>query len=124
MKASPNQINILTAVVLALGSLVTLGALFQGGGSLSSLISGFTVWALIPYGLFFASRTFARTRGRALATLIVSGVSSAFGAFVYVDAMYVHTSSTSALVFIFIPLYQLVAAAMLIAVLIFSRTGQ
>ena len=34
-----------------------------------------------------------------------------FGGFAYVDALFVHVSSTSALVFIFIPLYQLLAAS-------------
>ncbi len=118
----PNQTNAATVAVLAIGSFVTVAALVHGGGSLASLFSGFTVWALVPYGVLLASRSLARTRGRALATLIVSSLATAFAVLVYLDAMFVHTSSTSALVFIFIPLYQLIAAVILLAVLFFTRT--
>ena len=114
--------NTATIAVLAVGAFVTLAALLHGGGSLSSLLDGFTVWVLSPYAAFCASCSLARTQGRALATLIVSSLATAFAALLYGDAMFGHTSSTSALVFIFIPLYQLIAAAVLFGVLFFTRT--
>ena len=117
----PNQIKVVTSAVLAIGSFITVAALCHGGGSLSSLFSGFTIWALIPYGVLLASCSLARTRGRAIATLIVSGIATAFGVFAYGDATFVNTSSTRALVFLVIPFYQLVAAAIFIAALLFTR---
>ena len=121
MTMKPNQINVVTSAVLAIGSLITVAALYHGGDSLSSLFSGFTVWALIPYGVLLASSSLARTRGKAFATLIVSGIAAAFGVFAYGHATFVNTSSTRALVFLVIPFYQLVAAAIYIAALFITR---
>jgi hypothetical protein len=118
----PNQTNATTVAILVIGSFVTVAALVRGGGSIASLFSGFTVWALVPYGILFASSSLARTSGRALATLIVSSLATAFAVLIYFDAMFVSTSSTSALVFVFIPLYQLIVAAILFAVIFFTRT--
>ena len=115
------KLNTITVAVLIVGAMVTLVALFHGGGSFSSLLDGFTVWALVPYTAFFASCRLARARGRALATLIVSSLATAFAALVYIDAMFIHTGSMGGLVFIFIPLYQLLAALILLAVLLFTR---
>jgi len=44
-----NQTNAATAAILAIGSFVTVAALVSGGGSLTSLLTGFTVWALVPF---------------------------------------------------------------------------
>ena len=108
--------------ILTIGALVTVASLLHCGGSVASLLSGFTLWALIPYAVLFASCSLARTRGRTLTTLVVSVLATAFAAFAYGDAMFSHSSSTSALIFIFVPLYQLIAAAILFAILFATRT--
>jgi hypothetical protein len=114
--------NAVTVAILASGPFVTVAALFHAGDNLWSLLNGLTAWALIPYALFLASCPIARSRGRALATLTVSGLATAFAVLVYGDAMFIHTNSTSSLVFIFVPLYQLIAAAILFTFLFFTRT--
>jgi hypothetical protein len=103
--------------IAAVGAFVTLMAMAHGGGSLRSLLSGFTLWALIPYAGLVAASAIARTRGSLIAALAVCLVAVLFGSFIYLDALFVHISSTGALVFIFIPLYQLLAA---VVVLVFA----
>jgi len=120
----PQQSKIAALVALGVGTLATIAALAYAGRSLSALLSGFTIWALCPYPVLFASSRFAATRGRALTVCIVSLLASAFAVFVYWNALFVHTSSTSALVFVFVPLYQLIAAVILVAALFFSRRSR
>ena len=84
-------------------------------------LGGIAIWALVPYAVLLASSALAGTRGRALAAFIVSLLASGFALFVYGDALFVHTSSTGGLVFLFIPLYQLIPAVILLAFLFFSR---
>ena len=107
----------LTSTVLAIGALVTVAALLHGGGSASALLSGFTPWALAPYAVLLAATRLARTPRISIAVLVVSGLATAFGSVVYVDAMFLREGSTNSLVFLFIPLYQLMAAALLLGLL-------
>jgi hypothetical protein len=102
---------------LVLGGLGTLGLLIYAAQGFRSLISGFTVWALIPYAAFAIATRVARTRGSVVAACIASFVAAFFGLFIYVDALFFHISSTSSLVLVFIPLYQLLAA---LVVLVFA----
>jgi hypothetical protein len=113
------KLNTVTVAVLIIGATVTLVALFHGGDRFEALL--FAVLALAPYAAFFASCRLARTRGRALATLIVSSLATAYAALVYIDAMFIHPGGMAGLVFIFVPLYQLIAALILLAVLFFTR---
>ena len=100
---------------------MTLVALFHGGDRFDEALL-FAVLALAPYAAFFASCRLARTRGRALATLIVSSLATAYAALAYIDATFNrHPGDMTGLVFIFVPLYQLIAALILLAVLFFTR---
>ena len=118
---NPQQSKTATQATLGCGALVTIAALAHAGGGASSLLSGFTIWPLLPYAVLLASSAFASTSGRALAAFIVSLLAAGFALLVYGDALFGHTSSMSGLVFVFIPLYQLIVAVILLAVLFFSR---
>ena len=102
---------------LVLGGLGTLALMVYAAQGFRSLLSGFTVWALIPYAAFAIATRIACTRGSIIAASVASFVGVLFGMFIYVDALFVHISSTNALVFVFIPLYQLLAA---LVVLVFA----
>jgi hypothetical protein len=110
----------ITYTVLAIGALGTLGVMAYAGQSLESLVSGFTLWALAPFATFAAACALAR-RAVAIGVLVAAVVATLFAAFIYIDAFFIHIHSTSALVFIFIPLYQLVAAAILLVAAFVSR---
>ncbi len=103
--------------IATLGAAVTIAAMIHGGGGLRSVLNGFMIWALLPYGALAAAAAISRTRGSLIAAFVVCLLAVLFGSFIYLDALFIHTSSTSALVFIFIPLYQLLAA---VVVLVFA----
>jgi hypothetical protein len=102
---------------LVAGSLGTLALMIYAAQGFGSLLSGFTVWALIPYAVFAIAIWMARTRGSVIASSVASLIAVLLGAFIYIDALFVHISSTSPLAFVFIPLYQLLAA---VVVLVFA----
>ena len=111
----------ITYTVVAIGAVGTLGVMAYAGQSFESLVSGFTLWALAPFATFAAACALARRRGVIVVALIAGVVATLFAAFTYIDAFFIHIHSTSALVFIFVPLYQLVAAVILLLVAFVTR---
>ncbi len=70
------------------------------------------LWAILPYLSFFiisliVNFYFSSPR-LSLATFITSILMLSFTLVVYIDGMFIHASSTSALLFLFVPLYLLV----------------
>lgn len=59
---------------------------------------------------------------RGIAAALACLMATAPGLFIYYGALFIHISSTSALVFIFIPLYQLLAAIIATVFAIERRT--
>jgi hypothetical protein len=117
----PQESKAYTLVTLAVGVLAGVGALVRAGDNASSLISGFTLWTLSPYAALFACDRLARTTGRALTVFIFSLLVTLFALVCYGGSLFGHVSSTVGLIFVFIPLYQLIAALILLVVLLFTR---
>jgi hypothetical protein len=113
--------KVITYIVVAAGAVGTLVVMAYAGQSLQSLVSGFTPWTLAPYAAFAAACALARSRGVVATTLVASVVATLFAGFIYIDAFFIHIYSTSALVFICIPLYQLIVAAILLLIAFVSR---
>lgn len=110
-----------TVTILGLGAVMTIGALVRAAG-FSKLLSGFTLFALLPYVLFGSASFLARTsRGRAIAILLVSTAATIFALLVYGDLIFIHPSSMSGLVFLFVPFYQIPAAIILLVLLVLIR---
>ncbi len=107
--------------IQALGSAATLAAMAYAGAGFHLLLNGFTAWTLAPYVTLLTAATIACTRGSLIAVFGASLAAALFGSFIYYDALCIHTSSTSALVFIFIPLYQLLAAVIVLVFCIERR---
>jgi hypothetical protein len=112
--------RIATLGTLGVGALFTIAALFHTAG-FSGLLNEFAFWALGPYAVFCGACFLARSRGRAIATLVVSAVASAFALLVYGDLIFIDPGSMSGLVFLFVPFYQLPASIILLAVMFFTR---
>ena len=94
-----------TIALLLAASVVAFSSMLHGAGTFEW--SWFYPWVIGPYGvlsLIFclpADQSDARsTAGRVTAVLVL-----AFSCLLYIDAMWVSVSSTSALVFIFAPVY-------------------
>lgn len=109
-------LKLATRCILAIGATVTIAALAYAAGSPAAIISGFTIWALLPYVLLFYASRMAQTSGVARGILIVTLLSVAAANLIYVRALFVEVSSTSPLVFVLIPLYQLIVAAITLGV--------
>lgn len=92
---------------LVLASVLTLASLLYLSGY---ELNGFYLWALSPYVGFFIFSRFITTPSSfaALAGCIVAVLMFVLTVFVYIDGLFVHTSSTSSLLFLFVPLYLLI----------------
>ena len=101
--------HLMTLGLLLASAGVALAAMYRGAGGFH--LNGFYPWVLGPYvilGLVFCAPRNASTNrvqaGRLSAALILL-----LSAWMYIDAMWFSRSSTSALIFIFAPLYLLAA---------------
>ena len=118
---SAPQLTAVARVTLVVGAVATIAVLICAGGGFSSLLDRLTLWALLPYALFFAAAAFTGTRGRALALLLVSAPTTLMALLIYSAALLMSASFTSALGLVLVPLYQVFAAVLLLAVLFFTR---
>jgi len=98
---------------LAVAAVVTLWSMLYGA-LWKFEWSWFYPWALSPYLVLVI--VFVAAGNRSKSTQIASVVAGVavllFASFLYLDAMLVHVSSTSALVFVFGPLYLLVGGTL------------
>jgi len=82
----------------------------------------FYVWAILPYLSFYIISVYAHKRkfepALPLATCITSALMLIFTMIVYIDGIFIHTSSTSALVFLFVPFYLLIGGPLTLAILL------
>jgi len=115
------RINLATLATLGLGALTTVAALVRAGG-FSGLLNGFALFALLPYVVFSgACFLTGSSRGRAIATLLVSAAATVFALLVYGDLIFIHPGSMSGLAFLFVPFYQVPAAIILLVLLFLIR---
>jgi hypothetical protein len=105
----------LISIAAGLGTLaIMLYSSDPGSWALVPALMLFGLWALLPYALLY---TFARrikgVRRGPLALLAVALVTSALGLAIYIDGFFIAPDPQSGLLFIFIPVYQLVVAGVL-----------
>jgi hypothetical protein len=113
--------TIASLAALGLGALATGASLVQAAG-FSALLSGFSLLALSPYAVFCGACFLARcSRGRAIVTLVVCALATAFAIFFYGDLIFLNPGSMSGLVFLLVPFYQLPVAILLLVVMFFTR---
>jgi hypothetical protein len=89
-------------------------------GGAPSLLSGFALWALLPYFLAFSLvlfPLFPQNRAHALGALIGCCVLAASGILAYYQAFFASHDAQNALAFIFVPIYQLFGSAVLLLLL-------
>jgi len=67
------------------------------------------LWTILPYGTFFLISYIFNNRKLSnivpIATCVTSILIFLFSLIVYIDGILIHTSSTSALLFLFVPIY-------------------
>ena len=108
------RIVLISAAAGCLGLLSYAADLSSGQNFLWAV--GFGLWVVSPFVfLLHATRRFEGNRTRDVVLLLVSLATALFAAFVYYDAFFVSMDAQSALVFIFVPLWQWVGAAASVA---------
>ena len=92
-----------SAILLLAGAAIAVAAMVRGAGGFSW--NWFYPWVLLPYLLMSACVWLPRhpSRARARAGVIASLLVLAFSAWFYINAMWLSSSSTAALVFVFAP---------------------
>ena len=112
---SLRNIGIITAIVGALATLGIMASTTSAVGSLSDLLVtlGFCVWALLPFIIIIILTSYIHRKGLSsasrVAILLTSILVVISSVLIYWASIFNSESSTSALVFIFIPIYSLAA---------------
>ncbi len=107
-------------VLLLMAAAMTVYTMFIAAGwNLDLAMSLFIVWAISPYLSFFAASRLilklAPDKGMAIPAVVISVLMLAFTLFAYIGTLR-SDSSTSALAFIFVPLYLYIGAFFLLSV--------
>ena len=111
------RIVLISAAAGCLGLLSYAADLSSGQNFLWAV--GFGLWVVSPFVfLLHATRRFAGNRTRDIGLLLVSLATALFAAIVYYDAYFVSLDAQGALVFIFVPLWQWVGAALLVGAIL------
>jgi len=82
------------------------------------------LWIGVPfYVLYLLNKKYRSSSAHLKLLLFTCLVGSIFGAYIYVDSIVFSTSSTSALIFIFLPVYQLIFLAVIGLICLVMRTS-
>lgn len=96
--------------LLAIGAGGALAGMYHAAGGVSGWLNLFTLWVLLPYLVLLLAARWAVRKPIVVTVLVVAILVAGFGSYAYYEALVVQTSSTSALVFVTVPLWQLIAA--------------
>ena len=112
-------------VISVIGAVVTLGIMYSttsAVGGLSDLLitAGFYVWAILPFITLIVLTSFIYRKGLSsaarVAILLTSVLVVVSSVLIYWGAIFGSESSTSALAFIFVPIYALASTAVVYGV--------
>lgn len=98
----------ITVASLLVALAVAVSAMIHGAGKFEW--NGFYPWVIAPYGFFVLIFAFPvrQSEARSVAGCVAAILVLAFTCLFYLNAMWFSVSSTSALIFIFAPMYLLV----------------
>lgn len=112
------EISALTMAIIS----VVIFLLMSSGWKLH--INLMYLWAILPYAVFFLISSIANSYKPSpslpLASCITSILILCFTLVIYIDGMFIHTSSTSALLFLFVPFYLLLGGPFTFALILFG----
>lgn len=102
------KLKVSNLVILLLGIILTLGFSAYAGGGLGLLLSGFTLLRVLPYlALLFVS--YRAVSHRVLFTVTLLGTLFVLSTYLYFDSLFIRPDAQGALIFLFLPIYQLLA---------------
>ena len=115
-----NNLRYTGIITCIMGALVTLGIMYSTTSAVSGLsdlliTSGFYLWAILPFLILIILTLFIHRKGLSpaarVAILLTSILVVVSSVLVYWVSIFNSESSTSALVFVFVPVYSLAAIA-------------
>ncbi len=113
-----------TFVVLVVAVIITISIIVRAADwatlLLIPVLLGFSAWAMVPYLVLFFSARLPTSSKVSWVVFCATLVIVCMGVFIYIDAFFVHLDPQSGLVFIFVPLYQLILAGIMFAIALFS----
>lgn len=102
------KLKVFNFALLLLGALLTLGFLSYAGGGLSSLLDWFVLLGILPYFILAVVSHYAILHRIAVVVASLS-IIFLFSTYVYYDSLFIHPDAQGALIFLFLPIYQLLA---------------
>ncbi len=102
------KLKTLNSTLLIVSSLIALGLITYASGGVSGLLSGFTIWSVLPY-LILVFISYRAQSVRTLLAVTILSVVCILSTYLYFDSLFVHPDAQGALIFLFLPLYQLFA---------------
>ncbi len=102
------KLKIFNVVVLLLSIILTFYFLAYASGGAGVLLSGFTLWGVSPFLVLLLISHRAISHRSVITTTLLS-ILCFLGTYLYFDSLFVHLDAQGALVFLFLPIYQLLS---------------
>jgi hypothetical protein len=104
------KLKVVTYAVLCISTLGVIGFVTYTSGGFDVLSNGFlfVLWAVSPY-ILLGTVSFRAMSHRTVLTSSVLSVLCMASVYMYFDSLFIHPDAQGALVFLFLPLYQLFA---------------
>lgn len=101
------RLKVIDYLLLCATILGTLGFIMYAAGGIGGALDVFTLWTILPpvMLLLVCNRS---TSLRTLITVTTLSILCALSMYLYVDSLFIHPDAQGALIFFFLPLYQLV----------------
>ncbi len=107
----------LSAALFTIAMLIYAGHGWEKGINWWAITCLFGAWAISPYiGIVGFSRTWSEDHKERITRLLGFILVIAFGIIVLIDGFFIHSDAQNALLFIFLPLYQWIGIAIVLAV--------
>lgn len=110
------KIRLFNRALLLLGVFATLSLGVYAGGKFDSLWSTITLWEILPFLTLFIIEK--RTKSyRALLGVTLLSILYVLSVYAYIDSLFIHPDAQGALVFLYLPFYQLIAIGFGLAII-------
>jgi hypothetical protein len=93
-------------VLLSVGIFAPLGFMTYASGGIDGLLDLYTLWTILPFFVLLLITLHTSSRETLIATTIL-GTLCLLSTYLYFDSLFIHPDAQGALIFIFLPLYQL-----------------
>ena len=98
----------LNYLLLGVGIFASLCFMTYASGGIDDLLNLFTLWTIFPFSILLLI-TYRTTSRKTLITTTIFSTLCVLSTYFYFDSLFIHPDAQGALIFFFLPLYQLFA---------------